>query len=52
VDFTDHSSRLNIRKIGDNEDYEDFLGQEAYKDHVVNPFDDFLHEAFHESTFN
>ena len=33
----------------DEEDYEDFLGQEAYEDHVVNPFDDFLHKAFHES---
>ncbi|KIJ90795.1 hypothetical protein K443DRAFT_135619 [Laccaria amethystina LaAM-08-1] len=31
----------------DHEDYEDFLGQEAYEDHVMNPFDDFLHKAFY-----
>ena len=27
-------------------DYMDFLGEDDYNDHVIAPFDDFLHESF------
>ena len=46
MDLADNFSRLNCGKRTKDQDYEGFLGEDAYEAHVVAPFDDFLHEAF------
>ncbi|EDR03936.1 uncharacterized protein LACBIDRAFT_306627 [Laccaria bicolor S238N-H82] len=37
---------LNCGRTMKDEDYEGFLGEDAYEEHIIAPFDDFLHEAF------
>ena len=42
--------RTHFGKTDAGSDYMDFLGVDDYDEHVVSPFDDFLHESFSASS--
>ena len=43
--------RLHCRNSPDGQDFEGYLGTDAYDDHIITPFNKFLHEAFCKSDF-
>ena len=40
------SSRFNCGKSLDGQDFQEFLGKDGYDDHIIMPFNDFLHKVF------
>ena len=42
--------RMHCGKTVEGEDFNGFLGEEGYKEHIMDTFDDFLNNTFHKSS--
>ena len=41
---------MHCGKTAEGEDFEGFLGEEGYEEHIMDMFDDFLNKAFRKSS--